>query len=435
MWGGRFEDAPSDIMVQINASIDVDKRLYRQDIRGSLAHCKMLVTCGILTAEDGDRIEAGLKTVLEEIGSGNFTFKIELEDIHMNVESRLRELIGDAAGRLHTARSRNDQVATDFRLWLREAMQTLEDGIKTLQETLRTQAETHRTSIMPGFTHLQIAQPVTLGLHLMAWHDMLERDAGRFANARDRMNECPLGACALAGTSYPANRDMTARELGFRQPVRNTMDAVASRDFVLEYLAAASICASHLSRFAEELVLWSTSQFGFVRLSDRYTTGSSIMPQKKNPDAAELVRAKSGLVTGRLMQMLMILKALPLTYNKDLQDDKAASFEVFDTLQLCLRAMNGMVSEMVVNTGRMQADAENGFSTATDLADWLVKTLALPFRQAHHVTGQIVKMAETRGIRLDELALADMQAVEPRINEGIFNALRVVDAVRARGLI
>jgi len=434
MWGGRFEQANAEIMVQINASIDVDRRLYRQDIAASQAHARMLAAQHILTAAESGSICQGLTAILGEIESGQFVFKAELEDIHMNIESRLKELIGDVAGKLHTARSRNDQVATDFRLWLRDAIPALTGEIAGFQGVLQKQAAANAQTIMPGFTHLQIAQPVTLHLHLMAYHAMLERDKTRLMDCSNRLNECPLGACALAGTSYPINREMTAKALGFRAPMANTMDAIAARDFVLEFLSACAICAVNLSRLAEELVLWSTAQFGYIRLSDSYTTGSSIMPQKKNPDAAELVRAKSGRVTGSLMQMLMVMKALPLTYNKDMQEDKAAVFDTFDTLVLCLKAMSGMIGGMQVNHGRMLADAENGYSTATDLADWLVKHLGLPFREAHHVTGAIVKLAERKGVKLHELALADLQAIEPRITANIRDSLSVNSAVTARGL-
>lgn len=434
MWGGRFDQAPDDIMIQINASIDTDKRLYRQDIRGSIAHARMLAACRILTPDESAAIEKGLLAILEEIETGKFIFKIELEDIHMNIEARLKDMIGEVAGKLHTARSRNDQVATDFRLWLKEASQSIIAGIETLRATLQTQAQIHHTTIMPGFTHLQIAQPLTLGLHLNAYADMLARDQGRFADALYRMDECPLGACALAGTSYPIDRQMTAKELGFRQPIQNTLDAVSARDFVLEFLSAAAISANHLSRLAEELVLWSTSQFNFIRISDRFTTGSSIMPQKKNPDAAELVRAKTGKITGNLMQMLMVMKALPLAYNKDMQEDKQTVFDVYDTLILCLKAMDGMISGWTVNKDRMLQDTENGFSTATDLADWLVKFLNMPFRDAHHVTGKIVKLAEQQHKKLHELALADMQQIEPKITLQVYSCLNVQDAVRARGL-
>ena len=432
MWGGRFDQAPDDIMVQINASIDIDKRLYQQDIRGSIAHAKMLGACGILKATEAASIEKGLKDILHEIESGSFVFKIELEDVHMNIEARLKELIGDVAGKLHTARSRNDQVATDFRLWMKEAVNAIVTQIDEFLSVLGKQSTSHAETIMPGFTHLQIAQPLTLGLHLRAYADMLTRDKGRFLDALERMDECPLGACALAGTSYPIDRKMTAKELGFRQPVQNTLDAVSARDFVLEFLSACAICSSHLSRFAEELVLWSTTQFGFITLSDRFTTGSSIMPQKKNPDAAELVRGKSGRVVGSLVQMLVVMKALPLAYNKDMQEDKAAVFDSFDTLILCLKAMTGMLTDVKVHKERLLQDAENGYSTATDLADWLVTSLGMPFRQAHHVTGQIVKLAETQNKKLDQLSLAEMQSIEKGITQDIYNALSVAQAVKKR---
>jgi argininosuccinate lyase len=434
MWGGRFDQAPDDIMVQINASIDVDKRLYKQDIRGSIAHVRMLAACGILKRDEAKKIENGLVLVLKEIESGKFTFKIALEDVHMNIEARLKELIGDVAGKLHTARSRNDQVATDFRLWVKDAITEITGQIESLVDILRKQAEAHKQTIMPGFTHLQIAQPLTLALHLRAYADMLARDKGRFEDALERMDECPLGACALAGTSYPTDRNMTAKELGFKRPVQNTLDAVSSRDFVLEFLSACAICSSHLSRFAEELVLWSTTQFGFITLSDRFTTGSSIMPQKKNPDAAELVRGKSGRVVGNLMQMLTVMKGLPLAYNKDMQEDKESAFDSFDTLVLCLKAMTGMLTDIKVHKDRLLQDAENGYSTATDLADWLVTKLGMPFRDAHHVTGQIVKLAETQGKKLDQLSLADMQSIEKGITRDVYKALSVAQAVKNRKL-
>jgi argininosuccinate lyase len=425
MWGGRFEAAPDAIMQQINASIDIDKRLWRQDIQGSLAHVKMLGACGILPEEDVQKITNGLKQIEQEIITGQFVFKTELEDIHMNIEGRLAEIIGDTAGKLHTARSRNDQVVTDFRLWMKEALNHLIKNIDDFQSALEIQIKAHKDTVMPGFTHLQIAQPVTLGLHLGAWHAMLQRDQTRLMDCQRRLDECPLGACALAGTSFPIDRNMTARELGFKRPVANTMDAVASRDFVLEFLSIASICAVNLSRFAEELILWSTAQFNYIRLGDDFTTGSSIMPQKKNPDAAELVRGRSGKIIGSLMQFLMVMKALPLTYNKDMQDDKEAVFSAFDTLQLCLFAMTGMVSGLAVNKTRMLEDAENGFSTATALADWLVRELKLPFRQAHHITGRIVKLAETKGCKLHELSLKEMQGIEPGIHEEIYKVLLI----------
>lgn len=432
MWGGRFEEKPDDVMVRINTSIDVDKRLYKQDIQGSLAHCAMLVSCGILQKDEGGTIEDGLRAILSEIERGDFVFKPELEDIHMNIESRLKDLIGDVAGKLHTARSRNDQVVTDVRLWMKEAIGIVCAQIEFFQEILAEQIALHQETIMPGFTHLQIAQPVSFALHLGAYKNMLARDKGRFLDGMNRMDECPLGACALAGTSYPTDRHMTAEILGFSQPMDNTMDAIASRDFVLEFLSASSILAMHLSRFAEELILWSSVQFGYIRLSDAFTTGSSIMPQKKNADAAELVRAKSGRITGNLVQMLMVMKALPLTYNKDMQEDKAAVFETFDTIVLCLQAMGGMVSTMQVNKERMLDDAEKGYSTATELADWLVRNLNMPFRDAHHVTGQIVKIAEKKNVKLHEMDLKEMQVFEQGIHEGIFQVLDVKKAIKSR---
>jgi len=434
MWGGRFAQAPADQMLKINASIDVDKRMYREDITASQAHARMLAKVGILTAEESAQIIAGLSQVLDEIEAGQFEFKIELEDIHMNVESRLKAIIGDVAGKLHTARSRNDQVVTDFRLWLRGALGSLDAALESFIAVLDQRVAEHRATAMPGFTHLQVAQPVTFGLHLDAYKQMMLRDRARLADCAKRVNENPLGACALAGTSFPIDRAMTAAELGFVRPMPNTMDAVSARDFVLEFLAAGSILSVHLSRLAEEIILWMSQPFAFIKLPDAYTTGSSIMPQKKNADAAELVRGKSGGVTGRLMQMLMTIKGLPLTYNKDMQDDKAATFEVYDTLALCLAAMEGMIAGLTVNTARMAEVAEDGYATATELADWLVVQLGLPFREAHHVTGRIVKMAEAKGCRLSQLALADMQAVEPRINQGIFEVLSVEAALRRRGL-
>ncbi len=432
MWGGRFESAPHDIMIEINASIDVDKRLYRQDIQGSIAHANMLSACNILSADEKDSIVQGLHQILNEIESGQFQFKTELEDIHMNMESRLAEIIGPVAGKLHTARSRNDQVITDFRLWMKEAIHNLISELESFISVLYTCSESYKNVIMPGFTHLQIAQPVTLGLHLNAWASMLRRDKDRFYDCLERLDFCPLGACALAGTSYQTDRSMTAKELGFKGPILNSMDAVSSRDFVLEFLSNSAICSLHLSRFAEELILWSTSQFGYIRLSDDFTTGSSIMPQKKNPDAAELVRGRSGKIIGHLMQMMTIMKALPLTYNKDMQDDKECAFSVYDTLCLCLRAMTGMVGAMKVNEKRMRLDTENGFSTATDLADWLVKEISIPFRDAHHITGKLVKMAEEKGCHLDQLSLDDMKSIEPRITQDVYNSLSVEQAVRTR---
>jgi argininosuccinate lyase len=435
IWGGRFDSRVDDVMEQINASIDVDKRLYKQDIAGSKAHAAMLVAQGILNAEDGAAIQSGLDRILQEIEQGAFTFRRELEDIHMNVETRLKELIGEAAGRLHTARSRNDQVATDFRLWVREACDAVQDEIGKLQDILSALIAEHRQTIMPGFTHLQVAQPVTLALHLGAYQEMLKRDASRFRDCRARLNESPLGAAALAGTSYPIDRTHTARALGFDGPLPNTMDAVASRDFATEFLFSAAQCGLHLSRLAEEIILWSTTQFGFMKLSDAWSTGSSIMPQKKNADAAELVRGKSAQLTANLVQLLMILKALPLTYNKDLQDDKPPVFSSFDTLLLCLRAIGGMLSTAAWNRDVMREAAESGYATATELADWLVRELGLPFREAHHITGKIVKLADSRQVKLTDLPLSELQQIETRITQDVFQVLSAEAALRARGLI
>ncbi len=432
MWGGRFERGPAAVMERINASIDVDKRLYAQDIAGSRAHCSMLVAQGIVSEADGEAILRGLDTILHEIEAGEFTFDRALEDIHMNVEARLKALIGDAAGRLHTARSRNDQVATDFRLWLRDAIDRLDGLLTALQSALLDQAERHAATVMPGFTHLQAAQPVTFGHHLMAYVEMLRRDRGRFADCRRRLNESPLGAAALAGTSFPIDREMTAAALGFERPCGNSIDAVSDRDFALEYLAAAAVCIVHLSRLAEELVIWSSAQFDFVKLSDAFTTGSSIMPQKKNPDAAELVRAKSGRVMGALQGLLVVMKGLPLAYGKDMQEDKEQTFAAADDLELCVAAMAGMIADMAVNREAMAAAAGAGFTTATDLADWLVRVLGMPFRDAHHVTGRIVRLAESKACGLEDLSLTDMQSVEPRITEDVFAVLGVENSVRSR---
>jgi argininosuccinate lyase len=419
MWGGRFADGPAAVMERINASIDFDKRLFRQDIAGSKAHCRMLMKTGIIPRDDGEAILAGLDQVLQEIVEGRFVFSTALEDIHMNVESRLREIIGPAAGRLHTARSRNDQVATDFKLWTRDAIDMLDARLTALQTALLDQAETHADAVMPGFTHLQAAQPVTFGHHMLAYVEMFGRDRGRLRDARARLNECPLGAAALAGTGFPIDRTMTASALGFDRPAANSLDAVSDRDFAVEVLAAASLCAVHLSRLAEELVIWTSPQFRFVALSDRFTTGSSIMPQKRNPDAAELIRAKTGRVIGHLNGLLIVMKGLPLAYSKDMQEDKEPVFETVETLDLCLSAMAGMIADLTVNRDRLAAAAGAGFSTATDIADWLVRELGLPFRDAHHVTGAIVKLAEDKGVGLEDLSLADLQSVEPRITGGL----------------
>jgi argininosuccinate lyase len=432
MWGGRFASGPDAIMEEINASIGFDQRLYRQDIAGSKAHATMLAATGILTQADRDAILSGLEQVLAEIEGGTFTFSRALEDIHMNVESRLRELIGDAAGRLHTARSRNDQVATDFRLYVRDAIDTLVAQIRSLQMALVTRAEEEAETILPGFTHLQNAQPVTFGHHLLAYVEMLGRDAGRLLDARKRLNESPLGSAALAGTPYPIDRQMTAEALGFDRPTANSLDAVSDRDFVLETLSAATICGMHLSRFAEEMVIWSSAQFGFVRLSDKFTTGSSIMPQKRNPDAAELVRAKVGRILGALTSLTVVMKGLPLAYSKDMQEDKEVAFDALDALSLSLAAMTGMVGDMQPNRERMRASAAAGFSTATDVADWLVREAGIPFRDAHHITGQIVALAEQKGCGLDGLTIEDFKSVDQRIDSRIHKVLTVDASVAAR---
>ena len=432
MWGGRFASGPADIMEEINASIDFDKALAPQDIAGSLAHVAMLAKTGIVGAEDADAIARGLRQVKGEIEAGGFAFSRGLEDIHMNVESRLAEIIGAPAGRLHTARSRNDQVATDFKLWTRDTLDALMTQIAGLQKALAERALASADMAMPGFTHLQSAQPVTFGHHLLAYVEMLARDAGRFADARRRLNECPLGAAALAGTSFPIDRFATAEALGFDRPTANSLDSVADRDFVLEALSAASICAVHLSRLAEEIVLWTTAQFGFVRLSDAFSTGSSIMPQKRNPDAAELVRGKSGRVTGALVGLLTVMKGLPLAYSKDMQEDKEGAMDGLRTLSLCLAAMTGMVRDMTPDAARMKASASAGYSTATDLADWLVRALKMPFREAHHVTGRIVGLASAKGVALEALTLAEMRNVEPRITGEALEVLSVENSVRSR---
>jgi argininosuccinate lyase len=432
IWGGRFAGGPSAIMQRINASIDFDQRLYAQDIRGSKAHCAMLVRTGILSQADGDAIVAGLDRILQEIESGRFQFRTDLEDIHMNVESRLAELIGEPAGRLHTARSRNDQVATDFRLWVRDTLDGMDAAVQGLQAALIDQAEAHAGTVMPGFTHLQAAQPITFGHHLLAYVEMFGRDRSRLKDARVRMNECPLGAAALAGTSFPIDRHMTAAALGFDRPCANSLDAVSDRDFALEFLAVAAICATHLSRLAEELVIWTTAQFRFVSLSDGFTTGSSIMPQKRNPDAAELVRAKAGRVIGDLNALLIVMKGLPLAYSKDMQDDKEPVFEAADTLDLSLAAMAGMIRDLTVNAQRMRDSAGIGFTTATDLADWLVRVAGVPFRQAHHVAGRVVRLAEERGCGLEALSLADLQGVDERITAQAFAVLGVDASTASR---
>ncbi|MBV9290463.1 MAG: argininosuccinate lyase [Hyphomicrobiales bacterium] len=432
MWGGRFAGGPAEIMEAINASIDFDRKLAAQDIAGSEAHLAMLKRQGIVEAADADAIAKGLAQVKGEIEAGTFAFSRALEDIHMNVESRLAELVGPAAGKLHTARSRNDQAALDLRLWTRQRIDALIEAIEGLQRALAARALEFAATVMPGFTHLQSAQPVTFGHHLMAYVEMLGRDAGRFRDARKRLNECPLGAAALAGTSFPIDRAMTALALGFDRPTANSLDSVADRDFALETLGAASICAAHLSRFAEEIVLWATPQFGFIQLSDAFTTGSSIMPQKRNPDAAELVRGKTGRILGAFVALMTVMKGLPLAYSKDMQEDKEGVFDALETLALSLAAMTGMVTDMSPDAKRMKAAAALGYATATDLADWLVRSLKLPFREAHHVTGRIVKLAAERGVPLERLTLEEMRSVEPRIDETAFDALGVERSVKSR---
>ncbi|MBC2665779.1 argininosuccinate lyase [Novosphingobium flavum] len=432
MWGGRFAEGPSAIMREINASIPFDKALWRQDIAASKAHVAMLGAQGIVSAEDAATISGGLDQVAAEYEVSGVPENWDLEDIHMTTESRLAELVGPAAGRLHTARSRNDQVATDFRLWVRDAMDQADAGLEALQKALVIRADEHTASIMPGFTHLQTAQPVTLGHHLMAYYEMAGRDRSRFADARARMNRSPLGAAALAGTGFPIDRHMTARALGFDGPTANSLDSVSDRDFALDYLMAASQCALHLSRLAEEFIIWASQPFGFVRLPDALSTGSSIMPQKKNPDAAELVRGHSGRIVGCLTSLMITMKGLPLAYSKDMQDDKPPVFEAAGLLTLCLAAMTGMVEQTTFRTDRMRAAAELGYATATDLADWLVRQANIPFREAHHITGSAVKLAESRGVALDQLALDDLTAIDPRIDERVYAALSVEASVAAR---
>ncbi len=431
-WGGRFAAGPAMIMEEINASIGFDRALWRQDIRGSLAHAAMLSRIGLLSQTDADAIAKGLEGIGKEIEAGSFPFSRELEDIHMNIEARLTERIGDAGKRLHTARSRNDQVATDFRLWVRDAIDGIETQLTGLMRVLATRAADYAADPMPGFTHLQTAQPVTFGHHLLAYVEMLARDRSRLTDARKRLNECPLGSAALAGTSFPINRDSTARALGFDRPTANSLDAVSDRDFALEFLAAAAISAMHLSRLAEEIVIWSSAPFAFIRLSDAFTTGSSIMPQKRNPDAAELVRAKTGRVTGALVALLTVMKGLPLAYAKDTQEDKEPVFDAAAGWTLSLAAMAGMAGDMAPDLARMRQFAGSGYATATDLADWLVRELRLPFREAHHVTGHLVAKAEARGVDLASLTLAEMQAVEPRITEGVYQVLTVEASVASR---
>ena len=432
LWGGRFSAEPGEVMERINASIDFDKRLYAHDIGASRAHCEMLVACGIVGEADGAAILSGLDRVLAEIEAGEFAFSRRREDIHMNVEARLTELIGPAAGRLHTARSRNDQVATDLRLWLRDAIDRSAAALRDLQAVLIDRAEQHAASVMPGLTHLQAAQPITLGHHLLAYVEMLGRDRGRLADARRRLNESPLGAAALAGTPYPIDRERTAAALGFDRPAANALDAVSDRDFVLEFLAAAAIAASHLSRLGEELVLWCSAPFGFVRLGDAFTTGSSIMPQKRNPDAAELVRAKTGRIVGALASLLVVMKGLPLAYSKDMQEDKEPLFDAADTLALAIAAMTGMMRDAEFDAAAMRGAAEKGFVTATDLADWLVRERDMPFREAHRITGALVKRAEEAGCDLAGLPMATLREIAPGLTAEVYDVLRIDNAVAAR---
>lgn len=432
IWGGRFNSGPDQVMDAINPSIDFDRRFYAQDIAGSRAHAAMLVAAGIISAADGAAIDQGLAEIADEIANGSFVFSRALEDIHMNVEARLREKIGDAAGRLHTGRSRNDQVATDFRLWVRGAIDAIDGQLRDLQAAFIEQAERHYATVMPGFTHLQTAQPVTFGHHMLAYVEMFGRDRGRFADARRRLNQSPLGAAALAGTSFPIDRDSTAAALGFDGPAINSLDAVSDRDFVIEFLAAAALTSVHLSRLAEELIIWTSAQFNYVRLPDGFTTGSSIMPQKRNADAAELVRGKTGRVIGALNALLVVVKGLPLAFNKDMQEDKEPLFDAADTLSVCLAASIGMINGLTVNAPAMRASLAAGFPTATDLADWLVRALNMPFRDAHHVTGSLVKMAEDRGVDLADLSVADMQSVAPAITEAVFAVLSVDASVASR---
>ncbi|MCW1918608.1 argininosuccinate lyase [Rhodobacter sp. KR11] len=432
MWGGRFATGPDAIMTAINASISFDQRLYAQDIAGSRAHAAMLAAQGIITQQDATAIREGLLTILSEIEAGRFQFSEALEDIHLNIESKLTEMIGEAGKRLHTGRSRNDQVAVDFRLWVRDQCDAAITGLTALMRAFLAQAEAGSDWIMPGFTHLQTAQPVTWGHHMLAYVEMLARDRGRFQDARARMNECPLGAAALAGTGFPIDRHATASALGFDRPTANSLDSVSDRDFALEFLSASAICATHLSRFAEELVIWSTAQFRFVKLSDKWTTGSSIMPQKKNPDAAELLRAKIGRILGSTVALFTIMKGLPLTYSKDMQEDKEQVFDAADTLMLSLAAMTGMVSDMTANQATLKAAAASGFSTATDLADWLVRALGLPFREAHHVTGRLVALAEEKGCDLPDLSMTEMTSAHPGITQEVYSVLGVENSVRSR---
>ena len=432
MWGGRFSTGPDAIMEAINASIDFDKRLGAQDIESSIAHVDMLGATGILNENDVSAIKIGLEEILSELNSGEFSFSKALEDIHMNIEAKLTDKIGNPAGRLHTARSRNDQVATDFRLWVRDQIDWIDENLENLMKALLDQAQSGVSWIMPGFTHLQTAQPITWGHHMMAYVEMFSRDRSRFKDARDRMNECPLGSAALAGTSFPIDRDHTTKALEFDRPTANSLDAVSDRDFALEFLSSSSICAMHLSRLAEELVIWSSAQFKFIELSDRFSTGSSIMPQKKNPDAAELVRAKIGRILGANVGLMTVMKGLPLAYSKDMQEDKEQVFDAADSLNLALCAMEGMIKDLTANKNNLELAAKSGFSTATDLADWLVRVLNLPFREAHHVTGELVSLAEQLECDLSDINLKDMQKIHSNITEDIFTVLSIQNSVKSR---
>ena len=432
LWGGRFAGGPDAIMLEINASISFDRKLWRQDIAGSKAHAAMLGKQGILDAQDVAAIRHGLDQIAAEIAAGQLVEDPRLEDIHMHIETRLVELVGDAGKRLHTARSRNDQVATDFRMWVRDAIDAMDAGLVAFQSALLDRASEHAETIMPGFTHLQVAQPVTLGHHLLAYVEMARRDRSRFADARKRMNECPLGAAALAGTSFPLDREATAKALGFDRPTANSLDSVSDRDFALDYLAAAAATGLHLSRLAEEIIIWASQPYRFVSLPDAYSTGSSIMPQKRNPDAAELVRAKSGELLAALMRLSVVMKGLPLAYSKDMQEDKLPVFAAHESLTLCLAAMTGMVETLKFNAEAMHAAAASGFSTATDLADWLVRVAGVPFRDAHHITGQAVRLAEAKSLRLDQLSLEDLAGIDARITQDIFSVLSVEASVASR---
>ncbi|MBI1236160.1 MAG: argininosuccinate lyase [Alphaproteobacteria bacterium] len=432
LWGGRFSGSPSEIMESINASIDIDQRMAFEDIAGSIAHARMLAATGIISSEDAAKIEQGLIQIRGEIELGEMQWSKALEDVHMNIEARLKEIIGTPAGRLHTARSRNDQVATDFRLWLRSACDRIDVLITAYQVALVAQAESHAGTVMPGFTHLQTAQPVSLGHHLLCWVEAAERDRDRFRDARKRLNESPLGCAALAGTAFPIDRHQTAADLGFDRPMANSLDGVASRDFALEVLSAATICAVNLSRFAEEIVLWTSRRFGFAQLSDAWSTGSSIMPQKRNPDAAELVRAKPGRIAGALQTLIIVVKGLPLAYSKDLQEDKAPVFQAMDDLELALGAMAGMAADLTFNTDAMAEAAGEAYSDATDLADYVVRELGKPFRDAHHIAGAMVKLAESRGVPLAGLTLADMQSVEPELTEAVYSVLSARASMESR---